>query len=313
MLDFDPLVRLGELTIRWQTIGVTFALLTALAVAALIAPEVRVRGSTFRRSSPDLGPRYPEAPLVDAAGWVTPNMPPRLDDMILIVGGIVPGAVIGGRIVHAVVFGEAYSADPFRILDPSAGSLSLLGAVLGGFLSGAYVARLLGAPVLRWADAAAVPMLLAVGLGKIALLLGGSGQGLPFDGPWAVAFGGVGPWISANPDLPSHPAQVYEGLWVLVGIPLVLRFAGPRRRPARVYRLVAWADRATDPGRLFVLAVSWFLMGRVLVGFTWRDDHILGPLNGEQALASALLVVTGAALYLGSRRRWAPAVVSRPS
>ena len=311
MLDFDPLLQVGQLTVRWQTIGVTLAVLAALAVAAVIAPEVRVRGSAFRRSSPDLGPRFPAAPMVDASRLVAPSLPPRLDDMILIVGGVVPGAVVGGRLVHVVVFWDAYAAAPINILDPSVGTLSLLGAVLGGFLTGAYVARLLGAPVGRWADAAAVPMLLAIGLGKLALLLGGSGQGLPFDGPWAVAFGGVGPWISANPGMPSHPAQAYEGLWALIGTPIVLRLAGPRRRPARVSRLVAWADRSTEPGRLFVLALSWILIGRVLVGFTWRDDRIVGPFNTEQALALAVLVVTLAVFYLGSRRRWAPAVVGR--
>jgi len=56
--------------------------------------------------------------------------------------------------------------------------LSLLGAVLGGALSGAYIAGLLEGTTRRWADLAALPMLLALGLGKLAQLLGGAGQGL---------------------------------------------------------------------------------------------------------------------------------------
>ena len=39
-ISFDPLLRLGELSVRWQTIGVTVALLAALAVAALMAPDI---------------------------------------------------------------------------------------------------------------------------------------------------------------------------------------------------------------------------------------------------------------------------------
>jgi prolipoprotein diacylglyceryltransferase len=151
------------------------------------------------------------------------------------------------------------------------------------------VARLIGAPVWRWADAAAIPMLLALGLGKLAQLLGGSGQGMPFDGSWAVAFGGAGPWVSVSPDLPSHPAQIYEGLWLLLGIPIVLLLAGRRRRPIRVNPLVAWADRAAAEGRLFILALGWFLLGRVLVGFTWRDERVISLLNMEQLLALAAL------------------------
>lgn len=263
-IGFDPLLRLGELAIRWQTIGVTFALFVALALAALLAA-----------------------------------LPLRLGDLVPIVAGIVPGAVVGGRLVHALAFLDAYAAQPLTILDPSVGSLSLLGAVLGGLVTGAYVARLIGAPAKRWADAAAVPMMLAVGLGKIAQFLGGSGQGLPFDGPWAVAFVGTGPWVSANPGLPAQPSQIYEALWVLIGIPIVLLWAGRRRRSARLNRWVAWADRSAEEGRLLVLALSWFLIGRVLVGFTWRDDPTVGALNSEQAIALTVLVC----LLLRSRLR----------
>jgi len=252
-IGFDPVLRLCELAVRWQTIGVTLALLAALALTALLA-----------------------------ARWML-----RLGDIVLIVAAVVPGAVIGGRLVHALAYLDAYAAQPIKILDPAVGSLSLLGAVLGGLLSGAYVARLLGAPVKRWADVAAVPLLVAIGLGKFAQFLGGSGQGMPFDGPWAVAFVGSGPWVSANAELPAHPSQIYEALWVLLGIPLVLLLARARRaRPA-------------DVGRLFVSALAWFLIGRLLVGLTWRDDATVGALNSEQAIALTVLVC----LFLRSRVR----------
>ena len=43
-------------------------------------------------------------------------------------------------------------------------------------------------------------------------------------------------------------------------------------------------------GLLFAATLAWFLLGRVLIGFTWRDDALAGPLNGEQAVALAILV-----------------------
>jgi prolipoprotein diacylglyceryltransferase len=134
-------------------------------------------------------------------------------------------------------------------------------------------------------------MLLAIGLGKLSQLLGGSGQGLPFDGSWAVAFTGAGPWVSINPAMPSHPAQVYEGLWLLAGIPVVLLAAGARFKPLRVHRLVAWADRSAREGALFGGALGWFLVGRLWVGFFWRDEPIVGGLNVEQMLALISLMV----------------------
>ena len=297
---FDPLLRLGGLTIRWQTIGVTLGLLVALTIAALMAPDVRSQRPFFRRREPDLRPLFPHAPTVEQA---KPARRLRLDDMLLILAGIVPGAVLGGRLVHGLDYWSYYASQPQRLLDPTVGSLSLLGAVLGGLLTAGYVARMIDAPVRRWADAAAVPLLLAIGLGKLAQLLGGSGQGLPFDGSWAVAFTGAGPWVSANADIPSHPAQVYEGLWLLAGIPIVLLVAGRRFKPVRVHHLVAWADRTAREGALFAGALGWFLLGRLVVGYFWRDEPIVGGLNVEQTLALMSMMV--ALLVCGVLwRRW---------
>jgi prolipoprotein diacylglyceryltransferase len=303
-LNFDPLLHLGALTIRWQTIGVTLGLLVAFLVAALMAPDVRGQQPFFHRREADPEPLLPRAPKVEQARRVRRL---RLDDMLLIIAGIVPGAVVGGRLVHVLDYSSYYVSQPQKIFDPSVGALSLLGALLGGLLAATYVARVIYAPVRRWADAAAVPLLLAVGLGKLAQLLGGSGQGLPFDGSWAVAFTGAGPWVSTQPAMPSHPAQVYEGLWVLAGIPLVLLLAGPRHRPLRVNRLVGWADRSAGEGTVFALAMAWLLVGRVVVGFTWRDDPVVLGLNVEQALALATLALAamafGVASLVGLARR----------
>lgn len=270
------------MTIRWQTIGVTVGLLIALAIAALMAPDVSGQRPFFRRREPDLRPLFPAAPKVEQARRVRPL---RLDDMLLILAGVVPGAVVVGRAFHGLDYWSYYASQPGTLFDPSVGSLSLLGAVIGGLMTASYVARMIDAPVRRWADAAAVPMLLALGLGKLAQLLGGSGQGLPFDGSWAVAFTGPGPWVSTNPGMPSHPAQFYEGLWMLVGIPIVLFIAGKRHTPPRVHRLVAWADRTSREGALFAGALGWFLLGRLVIGYTWRDEAIVGGLNVEQTLA----------------------------
>jgi phosphatidylglycerol:prolipoprotein diacylglycerol transferase len=239
-LGFEPLLQIGGLALRWQAIGVAAALLLALAVAA-------------RQARPPLA----------------------IANLLVIIVAIVPGAIVGGRFVHALSNLEFYLARSISLLDPGVGSLSLLGAVLGGCVTGAYVARRLGDDVARWADVAAPALLIAIGLGKLAQLLGGSGQGLPFDGPWAVSFTGPGTWVSASPGMPSHPAQVYEGLWMLAGVVLIGLFAR-RRNLAR--------------GSLFGVALCWFLVGRLLIAFTWRDSAVIGPLNAEQAVTAAVLL-----------------------
>jgi prolipoprotein diacylglyceryltransferase len=212
----------------------------------------------------------------------------RADDTLYVLLGVVPGAVVGGRLVHGLAFSDAYLADPASLLDLGRGSLSLLGAVLGGALSGAYVCRLLGHPVTAWADAATVPLLMAIGLGKLALVLAGGGQGAPLDAPWALAFQGPGPWLSAHPDTPAHPSQVYEGLFALAGIALCAFYLRQR----------SWAGS----GGVFLFGLSWWVGWRGIVAFTWRDEPIFaGIIGAEQA---ATLLAWAAVTLTMNARAW---------
>lgn len=272
-LGFDPTFKIGEAVVRWQAIGVAVAVMVALVLAA-----VRAR----REAGPD--------------GQLGQLEPLRLDDLLYVALGILPGAVAGGRLVHALVYWDGYAADPAVLLDPAKGGLSLLGAVFGGTITALYVARLLEGTARRWADAAAVPLLVAVAIGKVAQFLAGGGQGEAWDGPWAVAFVGPGPWVSASPGVPAHPVALYEAIWALLGIGFVAVAAGGVRRASSV-----------GTGSAFVAALSWFLLGRVLLGAFWRDDRLVGPLNVEQALAAVGLgvLVAGVAIaaWRGRRRR----------
>ncbi|MFI5255419.1 MAG: hypothetical protein ACHQ15_08185, partial [Candidatus Limnocylindrales bacterium] len=55
-------------------------------------------------------------------------------------------------------------------------------------------------------------------------------------------------------------------------------------------------------GLPYLLALGWWLLGRFLVGFFWRDDLALGPLRVEQALALASLVALVLILLEATRR-----------
>jgi prolipoprotein diacylglyceryltransferase len=248
--DFDPLLRLpGDLVVRWQTLALAAVIMLGLALAT----------------------RW-----VRAAGL-------RSDDLLYIAVAVVPGAVLGGRLGYGLAHFDAYAADPLRLLDPGAGSLDLATSVVGGLLAGTYVVSLLGAPIARWAAAVAVPLLVALGAGKLALVPGGAGQGLPLDAPWATAFVGPGPWGSLAPDLPSHPSQLYEGLLVL-GWALLMG-AVTRRRAL---------DR--PDGRVLLIALAGWALVRAAVSVTWRDPAVIGPFGS----AGVLTIVVGveAAMFL---------------
>jgi prolipoprotein diacylglyceryltransferase len=185
--------------------------------------------------------------------------------------------VIGGRIGFALLHWSYYGADPGVLLDPAVGGLELGLAVVGGTLSGAYVASLLEAPVGNWFHVAAVPALLAVGAGKLTMILTGAGQGVPSDASWATAYAGPGPWASLGPAIPSHPSQAYEGIATLVILALLVV-------------AVLLGGFARRDGRLFFVGIGLWAVARAVVSTTWRDPVVALGLNAGGLIAIGIAI-----------------------
>lgn len=256
---FDPVIRLSDTaSVRIETLALAAVLFVTLLIAARIG-----------RLTPAVGPYVPAPGL-------------RADDLIFIVVGTVPGAIVGGRVGYVLSHFDFYSAHPSAILDATQGAFDLTLAVPFAILGGALICRLVGGPVGRWMHAAAYPMLFVLAAGKLVGLLGANGQGAVTDVSWATAYAGPGPWDSLAADIPSHPSQLYEAGLVLVAI--VILFALSR------WEVIA----RRDGGALFVALGLW-LVARFVVAFTWRDPVVVGQLRAEQLLMLLLgiLVIAG--------------------
>jgi prolipoprotein diacylglyceryltransferase len=126
-------------------------------------------------------PGRPDAPGKDAGRL-------RRDDLILIAFGAVPGAVVGGRLDYGLLHLDYFGADLSRLTDPAQGGLALSLAVVLGTVAALAVARLLTAPIATWLHVASGPLLIGLGFGKLAMVLGGDGQGQFSDASWATAY-----------------------------------------------------------------------------------------------------------------------------
>lgn len=237
--QFDPLAHLfGDLVVRWGSIALVVVLVAALVLAGALA----------------------------RAGGL------RADDVAFIAVGVVPGAIVGGRLGYGLLHSSYYGASPGLLLDPSVGGLELGLAVVGGTVTGAYVASLLGASVGRWLHIAAAPLLFALGAGKLTMVMTGSGQGLPSTASFATAYAGPGPWGSLAPALPSEPSQAYEGVATLVILSAI----------AVAMLLGAFGRR---DGRLFFMGVGVWAIARAIVSTTWRDPPVAGAFNAGGLIA----------------------------
>jgi len=268
-LSFDPVVVLSDTaSVRLETIALALVLFVGLGLAVWV------------------GRRGPFEPL-------------RTDDLIFMVVGAVPGAIVGGRLGYVLDHWAFYQASPALIADPAQGGFTLTLALPLGMLSGAVIGRLLGAPIGRWMHALALPLLFVLAGGKLAGVLGGTGQGQPSELAWATSYAGPGPWGSLAADVPSHPSQVYEAiaiagvvlaLWLLSRVPLLARGTGA----------AMWA------------ALGLWCVARFMVGFTWRDPAEIGVLRVEQVLALLVgLVAVGGLIERRRAYRRQPALADR--
>jgi prolipoprotein diacylglyceryltransferase len=127
--------------------------------------------------------------------------------------------------------------------------------------------------------ALAIPLLLALALGKGAMILGGSGQGQLTDVAWATAYLGPGPWGSLAPQLPANPSQAYEA--AATGVVLLV-----------VIMLMASGVFRGRNGGAFLLGLGLWAIARALVAVTWRDPQVIGPLNMDQVISIAIASVS---------------------
>ena len=253
--DFDPFLHVGDGVVRWETLGVAGAIFVALILAGIGARTMEL----------------------------------RVDDLLFVVLGIVPGAVIGGRLGYVLLYPAFFADHPGAILDPGEGSLELGLAVVGGALTGGIVAVLLDGSVGRWFHIATLPVLVTLGAGKLATVLGGRGQGMPSDASWATAYLGPGPWGSLAPEVPSVPSQVFEGLATLAVLLLVMG-------------VLAVPGLRRPDGRAFLAGVGLWALVRLIVASTWRDPAVVGPLRAEQLIDLAIVVGCLAGVIILIRR-----------
>jgi len=199
-----------------------------------------------------------------AARQLTPRSPavaalPRWQRAALVLAAFVGGA-LGAKLPFALAEGlfegSAWLAD---------------GKTIVTGLAGAYLAVELTKLTLdirvKTGDSFAVPIALALAVGRWGCFFNGCCHGTPTGLPWAVDFGdGVS----------RHPVQLYESLAMLVFLGAFL-----------------WALRARSPLVLrhgFYLFVAWYGAQRFVWEFLKPYPRLLGPLNLFHVACLALLL-----------------------
>jgi prolipoprotein diacylglyceryl transferase len=167
------------------------------------------------------------------------------------VWGVAAG-IVGARLWHVLTSWEQVP-DPkwegvFKVWE---GGLGVWGGIAAGVLVGAWVIRRSGQSVARWLDLVAPGLLLAQAVGRVGNWWNQELFGKPTDQPWGLEIDPENRPEGYAQYETFHPTFLYELLYNLIGVGLLL--------------LVARRFRIRPPA-LFALYVAYYSAGR----FCWE-------------------------------------------
>ena len=201
--------------------------------------------------------------------------------------------ILGARLYHVVThwgdyFGEG--RNPLEIFAFWNGGIAIFGALIGGGIGVLIASRLTGIRFWSFADALVPGIMLAQAVGRLGNWFNHELFGGPTTLPWGLEIESTNPAFPIG--LPEgtlfHPTFLYEALWNLLGIVVLLAI---ERR---------WRPRW---GTFFALYLVWYGIGRALVESLRVDPSLLFLGLRTNVLAALLAIVVGVVIFVVQRRR----------
>ena len=240
-INIDPiLIHLGPVAISWYGLAVAAGLLVGIW---LITREAARKG-------------LPVEPVMDLIFWSA------------------AGGLVGARLLYVLDRWPFFAANPLQILALHTGGISIMGAIAGGALTAAILARRKGLPVRRLFDAAAPGIVLGQAIGRLGCLVTGDTLGRPTDGSWGIVYlnpGARAPQLGVA----YQPAFFYEQLWDLLVFAIIWRMRG----------------RLTKDGQLFALYLGLYAVGKFVITFVRLDPVYVWGLQQSHFVALGLLAI----------------------
>jgi prolipoprotein diacylglyceryltransferase len=184
-----------------------------------------------------------------------------------IIAAAALGALLGSRILGLLEYAPTRGFHLHQLLTFTGGGKTIVGGLLGGWLAVELTKRLAHIRS-RTGDLFAVPLCIGIAIGRIGCFFAGLADdtcGTPTSLPWAVNFGD---------NIPRHPTQLYELLFLLLLALALHRF---NTRPHR-------------EGLTFRLFMAAYLLWRLLIDLI-KPQPLFHGLNPIQWACVAGLVV----------------------
>lgn len=218
----------------------------------------------------------------------------RMTDVILVT---VVLAVLCARLYYVIFYPGNYDTLG-EILNLRDGGLAIYGGVIGAVVFGWLMCRIRRVPVLAMFDMTAMGFLAGQGIGRWGNFFNQEAFGSNTTLPWGMYSERTHNYLRSaaeelaaqgmvvDPTMPVHPTFLYESLWCLLGLVLLLCYAKHRK----------------FDGEMALMYVVWYGAERCVVEGIRTDSLMWGPLRVSQVLAGASCLLALAAWLLLRRR-----------
>lgn len=203
------------------------------------------------------------------------------DDFLNMFIIAVPCAIIGARLYYCIFSFSEYRNNLADIFNLRQGGLAIYGGVIASALVVFIYCRVKKISCLEVLDVLAIGLLIGQCIGRWGNFVNGEAFGTATNNFLAMTIKSDGKTIAEN----VHPTFLYESLWNLLGIAVLL-----------VYK-----KRRLFSGELFCLYMVWYGLGRMFIEGLRADSLYIGIFRVSQILSAVILII-GVLLIIRGRK-----------
>lgn len=212
------------------------------------------------------------------------------------------GAIVGARAYYVAFQWDHYKDNLKEIFNLRGGGLAIYGGIIGALIVAFIVCRSKKLPMLPVADAAFPGVMLGQAIGRWGNFFNMEAFGTNTTLPWGMTSDTISNYLSrhqaallaqgvvVDPAMPVHPTFLYESLWNLIGVAVLLLWLFPRR---------------SYDGQITLGYTAWYGLGRFFVEGLRTDSLMWGSVRVSQALGGVLFIVAAGlmlVIFLWSRK-----------
>lgn len=201
----------------------------------------------------------------------------HIDNLLLFT---IPSAIIGARIYHIFAEWDYYKIHTDEIFALRLNGLGIFGAIVASFIVFVLYARLKKINIWKLLDLGVYGLLAGQVIGRFGNFFNKELYGYPTNLPWKIFIPLENREIGFENYEYFHPTFLYESIWNLVGLMIVL-FADK----------VETHCNASLQGKAFSSYLIWYGLGRFLIGFLRIEPADFWIFNDGQVFSLVIICI----------------------